>query len=471
MSRGLLYFHQGWEDILLCLPLINYYASRYTRLVVLVREDARNLVQFYARGLRNVSCVFASLDELNKKGVGAIGPLKDSITSYELIGQLDGGRTDKYKNAHRLKDYSLDKMFYEPYDITSAQRLDAFAFYRDPIQEEVSYNAAVKTSGSYICVHDVPLENKFTCVDTTLPIIRLSSTMFFDAIRILQHAKEIHLVDSTWAIICYLMDAKYGLFHQIPVHVYCFDNRESMVSDPVHLPNWTIHSSEESRANRHKTGAAIVSFANGGYAEQQALLVDSVYKHSPSIPIFPYNSFEQFDSPPHGTNPYAFKVYAIEAVRKMGYPIVLWCDSVLRLTKPVQTLLPDIHTVGVYLQQDGWNVAQWANDRALQYFGVTRDEAESITAVYACFMAYDFSVPITQEFFQRWKKACDDGIFKGGWKNENNSESRDPRCRGHRHDQSCAELISHQLGIPRSTMRVLPGRDASERYFTTWKHL
>ena len=86
-------------------------------------------------------------------------------------------------------------------------------------------------------------------------------------------------------------------------------------------------------------------------------------------------------------------------------------------------------------------------------------------------MAYDFDVPITEEFFRRWKKACEDGIFQGKWKNENNCESKDPRCRGHRHDQSCAELISYQLGIPRSPMRVLPGTPRSERYFTTWKHL
>jgi hypothetical protein len=467
-GTALLYFHQGWEDILICLPLINIHAKRYARLYVLIRKDAYNLVQFYIRGLRNVSCVFASLEELDKVGVKAIGDLASKITHYELIGQLDGGRTDSFKNAHQKGSYSLDKLFYEPYGITPQQRLDAFAFYRDPIQEEVAYNRTVKTE-PYICIHDDPLANKFTCVDTPLPLIRLTSTMFFDMIRVLQHAKEIHLVDSTWAIICYLMDVKYGLFHQIPIHVYCFESRESMFAGAP--PNWTIHSAEASGANRHKSGMAIVSFATGSYIEQQELLIDSVYRHSPTVPIFPFRTFEAIRSPEHKESPYAFKVHAIETVRDLGYPVVVWCDSVLRLTKPIQGLLPDIHSVGVYLQEDGWNVAQWANDRALNYFGVSRDTAETIPAVYACFMAYDFTVDVTQEFFRRWKRAAIDGIFKGGWKNIDGSESRDSRCRGHRHDQTCAELISYQLNIPRSLMRVLPGKDLSQRFFTTWRHL
>jgi hypothetical protein len=466
----LLYFHQGWEDILLCLPLINYHAARYRTLYVLARQDARNLLQFYVRGLPNVSCIFVPLEELNKLGAKAIGPLASKITHYELIGQLDSGRTDEFKNAHQKQAYSLDKLFYEPYGITTRQRLDAFAFYRDPIQEEVTYTRTV-TSEPYICVHDDPLSNKFACVDTSLPIVRLSSTMFFDMIRVLQHAKEIHLVDSTWATLCYLMDAKYGLFHQIPIHVYCFEGRESMFTDPVHVPNWTIHSAEASRANRDKSGFAIVSFANGGYVDQQERLVDSVYRHSPTVPIFPFRTFEEMNSPHHKDHPYAFKVYAIETVRNLGYPVVAWCDSVLRLTKPIQGLLPEIHAVGVYLQEDGWTVAQWANDRALQYFGVSRDAADTISAIYACFMAYDFTVPVTQEFFRRWKQASIDGVFRGNWKNENGSESRDPRCKGHRHDQTCAELISYQLNIPRSLLRVLPGKDSPQRYFTTWKHL
>ena len=40
-----------------------------------------------------------------------------------------------------------------------------------------------------------------------------------------------------------------------------------------------------------------------------------------------------------------------------------------------------------------------------------------------------------------------DGIFKGAWTNDNNSESADPRCKGHRHDMVCGSIIANQLGM------------------------
>lgn len=465
---ALLYFHQGWDDILLCLPLINLCAAKYPQLIVLAREDARPLLSFYCRGLPTVECVYAPLDELNRRGVEVVG--KRRIQHYELYGQLDSNRRDAFKNAHRTADYPVHRLFYDPYGITAEQRVRAFSFYRDPDEEGRTY-ARVVSSEPYVIVHDEPKANKFTCVDTPHPIVRPSGERFFDWIRVFQHARELHLVDSVWATACYWMDAKYGLFHQIPVHVYCFDGRESFFRDPTPLANWTIHSADESRANRHKAGMAIVSFATGSYVEQQQGLVDSVYRHSPTVPVFPFTTFEEIGAPRHSDNPYAFKVYAVEAARRLGYPVVLWCDSVLRLTRPIQTLCPEIHAVGVYLQEDGWTIAEWANDRALAYFGVDRDTADGVRAVYACFMGYDFTVPVTDQFFTAWKKACTDGIFRGNWKNDTKSESQDPRCKGHRHDQTCAELISYQLQIPRSKMRVIPGREDPERYFTTWHHL
>jgi hypothetical protein len=473
MPKGLLYFHQGWDDIALCLPLINHYATKYTHLYVLCRSDAWNLVQFYIRGLRNVTGLYAPIEALNSKGIGVLEEMNVKIDVYELIGQLDSGRIDSYKNAHKVKQYTREQLFYEPYGLSKDVRVNAFSFFRDPSLEGVTYTKYINAE-PYICVQDEPLSNKFTCVNTKLPILNLNtitSNMFFDTIRILQHAKEIHLVDSTWAILCYMMDAKYGLFHQIPIHVYCYEHKESMFSEPVRLENWTLHSAEESRANRDALETAIVSFATGSYVEQQAYLVESVYRHTPRVPVFPFQRFEDIQSPLHSDSPYAFKVYAIQTVRNLGYKIVIWCDSVLRLTKPIESLITKIEELGVYLQEDGWNVAQWANDRSLAYFGVSRDEMETVSAIYACFMAYNFTNPITSVFFERWKKACHDGIFRGKWKNDDKSESMDPRCKGHRHDQTCAEIISYLLKIPRGRLLLSPGKDTPERYFTTWRHL
>ena len=467
--------------------MINIYSAKYSKLYILVRQDAWGLIQYYIRGLRNVIPVYAPHSVLNEMGIRVVDIARHNITHIELIGQLDVGRPasdpmrDAYrrfaaKYAYRRPDGSMshtfERIFYEAYNLPYADRIDKFVLYRDPILEETVYNRVVKQK-PYICVHNNPLLNLVVCPNSTLPRIELnqSSDIFFDYIRVLQHAEEIHLIDSVWAGICYLLDAKYKCFHEKPIYVYCYRDFHRMFTEPVALPNWNIIHMDEACKLRDASGVAFVSFASGTYVEPQKLLVESIRNHNPTIPVFTFNTFEDIESPTHQENPYAFKVYCVEKLRKWGYKTIIWCDSVLRLTQPIDTLLPQIQERGVYLQNDGWNTAQWANDRCLDYFKLTRNEAESIESIYACFMAFDFTNPITDEFFKRWKKSCEDGIFKGAWTNSTLSESKDPRCRGHRHDQVCAEIISYQLNIPRGEPRVRPGEDTPERYFTTWKHL
>ncbi len=210
---------------------------------------------------------------------------------------------------------------------------------------------------------------------------------------------------------------------------------------------------------------AVVCFASGRFAHNAVPFRNAIYKQSPDITVFIYSDESQIGSPRHQVNPYAFKLYAIEAVRKEGFEIVLWCDSILRLVRPLETIIPEVEQVGVYLAQDGWKVGMFANDKALRYFGVTRDEAMEIPAIWACFMGFDFKNPVTQEFMRRWKKASDDGIFAGCYHNNDRTESEDPRCKGHRHDQTCAELICHQMKIPRSLPVLHHEPDYPHRYF------
>lgn len=212
---------------------------------------------------------------------------------------------------------------------------------------------------------------------------------------------------------------------------------------------------------------AFVTFASGRYLGHDEKLRKSVLRFCPDADVFAFHTFEEIGSPSHTHNPYAFKVYAIDAVRSKGYDIVIWSDSINRVSKPLDTFLRDVQAVGVYLPRDGWKVGEWANDNSLRYFGVTRDEAMTIECCYACILGFDFKNPIAQQFFATWKKACEEGVFQGFWDNTRQTESRDPRCRGHRHDQTCADLIAHKLGIPVSNPLL---GDKSGRLFTSFRY-
>lgn len=194
---------------------------------------------------------------------------------------------------------------------------------------------------------------------------------------------------------------------------------------------------------------AFVNVATEGYYKEVSRdLVKSIQTHCPDAMIFSFNRFEDIASPSHADDPYAFKLYAIDYVRKLGYDVIVWCDSPIRVIAPIDAWIPEIERVGVYLQQDGWKIGQWANDKALDWFKVSRDEMMEQSNCYATLIGFDFRNPVAVKFFDMWWKAHEQGLFKGAWKNDRGTESTDPRCLGHRHDQTCCELTCYTLGIP-----------------------
>ena len=208
---------------------------------------------------------------------------------------------------------------------------------------------------------------------------------------------------------------------------------------------------------------AFVSFARGPLYE--ALHKDFIFSVKRlGYDVYTFSTFEEIGSPTHQESPYEFKLHSIRTVYMKGYDIVIWCDSPIRLVRRITDWIPEIERRGVYLQEDGHALGTWANDKALAEFKLTRDQAMELQTVYACVMAFDFRHPKTKPFFYRWKDCADKGLFKGRWKNDQQTESEDPRCKGHRHDQTCAELVARELGI-RTSPRVLKGKEDSSRYF------
>lgn len=215
---------------------------------------------------------------------------------------------------------------------------------------------------------------------------------------------------------------------------------------------------------------AFVSFADGTYVPIQKKLIESIQKYHPEFPIFAFHSFQEIHSPTHADQPYAFKPNAIESVRDRGYDIVIWCDSPMRLIRRIDDWIPEIETRGVYIQEDGWTCGQWANNKTLDFFGVSRDEAMTIPNASAGIVAFDFRKDVANKCLQLWKTCSDHGLFRGNWTNKDQTESKDPRCLGHRHDQTCLELIGYKHGIQKGPL-VWGYKDTQpHRYFTSWDH-
>ena len=251
--KGCLYFHQGWTDIINSLPLINYYAKSYDELVVIIREDSRSIVDYYVRGLKNVIMYYVPKYTLDTS-VFQIPPTYDVL----YHGYHDMHRRDKFKDKFRTETMYFAKGFYEYYDIPFEEKINCFSLNRDTSVEDLKYKEFISKYGDdYVLFHDdqnTPGGNTGINLNDILKdipnIINLNSitSNVFDYVKILEKAKEIHLVDSIWAATCYLLDAKYSLFKNKNVFLYAFktrggglmENYEDTEILPVHPSNWII---------------------------------------------------------------------------------------------------------------------------------------------------------------------------------------------------------------------------------------
>lgn len=195
---------------------------------------------------------------------------------------------------------------------------------------------------------------------------------------------------------------------------------------------------------------AIVNLSTKEYKNGQNRLRESLIGKTDADYI-EFTSESQVGSPKHQDNPYAFKIYSIEAALNKGYTQILWLDACAYAIAPIQPIFNLIRLHGHFMEEAGHYASTWTNDRTLDYFGISRDEATKIPMYSAGFTGLNFNNDTTVTFFEMWKQAMLDGMFKGNWTNINKTESQDPRCEGFRHDMSCASIIAHKLGMKYQT--------------------
>ena len=191
---------------------------------------------------------------------------------------------------------------------------------------------------------------------------------------------------------------------------------------------------------------AIVSFANerGNYFEAQQRLKDSLIGFT-DADFIAIQGEDSIGAPKHDKNSYAFKIYAIQEAINRGYTSILYLDTSAYAVANIDAIFDIIELDRYFMEEAGHYAGTWTNDRALKYFGLSRDEAMKITMYSAGFTGLDFTNDIACPFYMMWIDAMSAGCFKGKWDNKGFTQSKDTRCEGHRHDMSCASIIAKTL--------------------------
>jgi len=256
MKKGFFSFHQGLTDIINCLPLINYYSAQYDKLFLLTRNCMEPIVNFYIQDKPNVTAIYSHTGDLDNASKSFI-----ELNGCDRLfhGFPDSQRTDKYANSfvkfYPHSNIHFVKLFYEAYDIPYDVHVKYFDFSRNIQKEDENYISFIEQHGnSYILTHSDSGDKTLEVNVPDIKCINLNGYFnnIFESIKVLQHAKEIHLVDSIWASFCYLLDAKFKLLQNTTIYLYPFSKRgggrcnEACYGDvnyklePLSLSNWNL---------------------------------------------------------------------------------------------------------------------------------------------------------------------------------------------------------------------------------------
>lgn len=266
MKKGLIHFHQGWTDVINCIPLINYYSQIYDEILTVNLSQYKNIIDFFIKDLTNVKTIYIEQEIHDRENAGTLNLIDYLISDYQINieehdilihGFPDHYRKDMYKSVYPkfFNTIHFVKGFYEFYGIKYSTRINNFDFKRDTEVENLFYENFVKNNGeNYILYHEDVSRNFGRSINIAkkegIKYVNLHGVAdnVFNYIKILENAKEIHLIDSVWASFCYMVDAKYKIFSNKNIYIYRLINRPGgclphyLVKElePVNLKNWNI---------------------------------------------------------------------------------------------------------------------------------------------------------------------------------------------------------------------------------------
>lgn len=183
-------------------------------------------------------------------------------------------------------------------------------------------------------------------------------------------------------------------------------------------------------------------------------------------------------SPAHSELHYGFKIYAIRDALAQGFTSILWLDVSCFAVASLEPLWKEIETEGHWLggepeldhstgfvtneaaAQTMDRLGCWSSDKALEAFGLSRDDAMRVTLLTGTCIGLDFTHARSRAFFEKLSSFAVPGHYNGTHSSgllgdptqptEGKMMSTDPRCQGHRSDEVYMTLIARELKMKTS---------------------
>lgn len=193
---------------------------------------------------------------------------------------------------------------------------------------------------------------------------------------------------------------------------------------------------------------AIVNVAVGAwYPVGQRRLMESIEERGENATRLFWTDEYPPGSPAQHEALYAFKMYALDEARELGFDRAVWVDASCWAIRGLDTLWGRLAARGWYFEPDGNPVGPWCNDNALRLLNLTRDQAMEYMLIEGKLFGLDFGCDVANEWLDEMLRLADAGAFGGELTNDDGSQSPDPRCRGHRGDIPAGSVVAARLGM------------------------
>jgi hypothetical protein len=224
MKCAYIYTHQGYTDIILCIGLVFYNLKLYDKVILVIHYRVREFINYIFRSENNIIIHYYKYKKgRSRRFLKTIHNNNLYVSNEYTIDYLIYG--DYGFNGHNPQNIVLGGYgyFYNHYGIDNNIAIDYFLIKRDNELETQKYNELINNIGNeYIIINEDIKRNYIidkTKINNGLKLFNInrSSNLVFDMIKIIENAKEIHLISTFWSLIIYLLQKKYNMFNNIKI--------------------------------------------------------------------------------------------------------------------------------------------------------------------------------------------------------------------------------------------------------------
>lgn len=177
-----LYHHLGLGDHITCHGIVRHYCENYDWVNLFVKEqNYKNIVYMY-NDIKNLNLLIVQDDSQVVKYINS-----NKIKNIKLIGF----NLNNYEN--------LELQFYKMAETPISYKRDKFYINRDIEKEIKIFSELQIEKGKYAFLHKGTYAIREEYISEGLKIIEPNSHGFFDWMFVIENAKEIHCIDSSYA--------------------------------------------------------------------------------------------------------------------------------------------------------------------------------------------------------------------------------------------------------------------------------